>query len=392
MRVDVLKDSECCGCTACESICPVKCISMKPDHLGFLFPYIDDSRCINCGLCRRVCSFNAEYSKLNCFEEPEVYGMRAMSEEQLLKSQSGGAFYILSEEILNRGGVVYGAGFADHFRVVHKRAFTKQDRDEFRFSKYVQSDLRGIFCKVKDDIKSGKQILFTGTPCQIAGLKSYIKYSNMADAGNLLTIDLVCHGVPSPKIWDDYLCFLEKKHKEAVEIVRFRDKTFGWASHIESFKFKNGTIIHAKTFRELFYKHYIVRKSCSNCPFTNLKRTGDITIGDFWGWFKFYSIYNDNKGILLILINTIKGKELFNSISNKIYFVKSNIDNCLQPQLLNPIKLPRDRAVFEQDYLKRGFTYVAKKYSDLGWRFYFNKFMYYPKAFIYSILKILKVK
>ena len=266
---------------------------------------------------------------------------------------------------MESGGVIYGATFNENHIVRHTRATNSLQRDCMRLSKYVQSDLRGVFKRIKEDLRNGKQVLFTGTGCQVAGLKSYIgeKLST-----NLITIDLVCHGVPSPKIWSDYLAYLEKRYKGKIEEACFRNKKYGWKSSYETFIIK-GKEYKRRTSNSLYFSHYSVRESCANCPYTNLRRVGDITIGDFWGWENSHDTFNDNKGISLILINTPKGISVFDDIKDQMDIIESHITESIQPQLQRPITLHPMRAQFIKDYTQNGFVFIGKKYADLGWKF-----------------------
>lgn len=238
--INVDNPADCCGCSACYSICPHDAITMQPDSLGFPYPVLDKEKCVDCGLCEKVCSFNDSYDISNNLKEPIVYGARHNDMSEVETSRSGAAFIAISDYILELGGVVYGAGYTDHFRVVHKRATTRDERNEFKGSKYVQSDMNEIFRQVKQDLKDGLVVLFSGTPCQTSGLNAYVgkKLRN-----NLYLIDIVCHGVPSPYIWRDYLAYLEKKQGAAICWVNFRDKQmYGWTDHHETFKFKKGGV------------------------------------------------------------------------------------------------------------------------------------------------------
>lgn len=234
--IKITNTADCSGCTACASICTHDAITMKPDVLGFLYPEVDETKCTNCGLCEKVCAFNDSYDKSLNYEKPLAYATRHKNMHEVETSQSGAAFIAISDYILDMGGVVYGAGYTDHFRVIHKRATTKKERNEFKGSKYVQSDLTGIFRMVKKDLKDGLTVLFSGTPCQTAGLNAYI---GKRLRENLFLVDLICHGVPSPFIWKDYLTYLEHKHGSSISYVNFRDKKYGWASSHETFNFVN---------------------------------------------------------------------------------------------------------------------------------------------------------
>lgn len=251
--------------------------------------------------------------------------------------------------------------------MVHKRAVNKEQRNEFKGSKYVQSDLGYIFLQVKNDLKDGKVVLFSGTPCQISGLSSYI---GKKLAQNLYLVDIVCHGVPSPYIWRDYIAYYEKKYNRKIISVNFRDKKeYGWHDHKETFTFDNGRKITPpySPFTDLFYKHIILRQSCGKCYFCNTTRPGDITIADFWGWEKNNSKLNaDDKGLSLLLINSRKGLTLFQSANNKLYTFHAQIDNCLQPNLKYPSVLNSQSQDFEELYKKYGFKYVLKKFTNIG--------------------------
>lgn len=367
MRIQIHKD-DCCGCTACASSCPKKAITMKPDPLGFLYPEINNDLCIDCGKCVRVCAFNENYKTPFKLDTIQAYAGKHRDVKEVAKSQSGGAFVVLSDYILSQGGVVYGVGYKDHFRVAHKRATTKMERDEFRGSKYVQSDMTGIFPLVKQDLENGLLVMFTGTPCQVAALASYIGTGRIRE--NLFLMDIVCHGVPGPFVWKEYLTYLEKKEGKKLTSVNFRDKSYkGWRSHVESFTF---SYTYTYTYTYLFYSHINLRYSCGNCPFTNLNRVSDITVSDFWGIEKSRaaSMGADNRGCSLFLVNTKKGASWFSMANKDLEFMPVSIDECMQPQLRHPSKLHPQRAQFEKDFSEKGFAYVRRKYGDVGFRYW----------------------
>lgn len=361
------KKEDCCGCSACANICPKGAITMEADGLGFLYPKIDEAKCIKCGLCKKVCSFNSNYDRSLNLNEPEVYAVRHKDLKEIVTSRSGAVFIALSDWVLNKNGIIYGAGYTGHFRVVHKRAVTKIERDEFKGSKYVQSDLNTVFKQVKNDLENNQYVMFSGTPCQTAGLRAFLKLTGV-NIDKLFLIDIVCHGVPSPYFWRDYIDYIERKNKQKVIEVNFRDKTkFGWTAHKESFKLED---TYTYTYTYTFYQHIMFRRSCGVCHFTNLKRPSDITIGDFWGWQKVDSKFNaDDKGVSLVLLNTEKGKKLFELIKSEINFIKTDTEHCMQPNLQHPSVIHPKRDEFEKDYIKYGFVYVAKKYVNLGWKY-----------------------
>lgn len=361
-----IKPQDCSGCTACKSICPRQCISMKPDGLGFLYPIIDTNICIDCGLCEKVCPFNTEYKTPENLAQSVPFASRQQDIKEVEKSRSGGIFAALSDEILTDGGVIYGAGYDNAFRVLHKRAVTKEQRDEFRGSKYVQSDLTDIFKQVEADLKNNLKVMFTGTPCQTAGLQSFLRLKRI-NRKNLIVCDIVCHGVPAPFIWHDYLKYIEKKEGKKIIGVNFRDKSkFGWTAHKESFKLSD---TYTYTYNYTIYKHIMFRHSCGCCPFTNLRRTGDITLADYWGWEKTdRNINADDKGVSLLLINTEQGKLLYSRIADRVISIQTTLDKCMQPNLSHPSVIHPKRQQFEEYYIKYGFYPAMRKFALMGYK------------------------
>lgn len=361
--IQIKDKSDCCGCTACASICPKDAMTMEPDTLGFKYPKVDLSKCIDCGLCEKVCAFNDSYDKSLNLKEPEIYAVRHKDMHEIETSRSGAAFIAISDFVLENGGIVYGVGYKEHFKVTHKRATTKWERNEFKGSKYVQSDLDGIFRQVKEDLKQGNTVLFSGTPCQTAGLNSYIGKKLRE---NLVLVDIVCHGVPSPYIWRDYLAYVENKYKSKVVKVDFRDKSrIGWSGHIESFVFDNGNKIESKIYTDLFYQHIMLRPSCGYCHYTNFNRPSDFTIADYWGWERINPNFNkDDKGVSLVLINTRKGIDLFRNVLETLDKIQTNLEICLQPNLKKPSILNPQWKKFVRDYKRKGFVYVMYKYRE----------------------------
>lgn len=379
--------SECCGCTACAHVCSHQAITMKPDSLGFLYPSVDMERCVECGLCVQVCAFKKEYDKSLNLQMPFVYAVRHKNETELATSRSGAMFVALSDYVLQQGGVVYGVGYANHFRVVHKRAETKLQCIEFKGSKYVQSDLGGVFAEIKTLLNAGIRVLFSGTPCQTAGLNSFVgkKRRNL-----LILVDIVCHGVPAPYIWDDYLNYIEKKYKSTIVKVDFRDKSVGWSSHKESFVFSNRKkIIHA-VYATLFMKCIMFRPSCGVCPYANTVRPSDITIADYWGWEKISSDFNkDDKGCSLVFLNTEKALVIWDMINKELNYIATDLNHCMQPNLQHPSSLSIHSDGFQQLYELKGFEAVLRKYGDVGCLFLLNRNMVRIKKRILRIWKSL---
>lgn len=384
--IQIKDKADCCGCTACASICPKDAITMEPDTLGFKYPKVDLGKCIDCGLCEKVCAFNDNYDKSRNLKEPEIYAARHKDIHEIETSRSGAAFIAISDYILENGGIVYGVGYKDHFRVAHKRATTKEERNEFKGSKYVQSDLDGIFRQVKEDLKQGNTVLFSGTPCQTAGLNSYIGKKLRE---NLVLVDIVCHGVPSPYIWRDYLSYIEKKYKNEVVKVDFRDKSrIGWSGHIESFILNNGNKIESKIYTNLFCQNIMLRSSCGKCHFANFTRPSDFTLADYWGWQRLSTNFNsDDKGCSLLFINTEKAEHIFNMICNGLNLIETSMEKCTQPNLFRPSKIINNYTNFVKDYDTNGFNIILKKYSILNYNY---KLHMHINSYISSFKNIVK--
>lgn len=380
--IEIRDKSDCCGCTACASICTHNAITMEDDALGFKFPKVNNALCTNCGLCERVCQFKQSYTRFDNFDISEIFLARLKDTSQLKKSQSGGVFFAIASNVIQAGGIVYGAAFNEVWVVTHQRIDNLTDIDKLRMSKYIQSDMQGIFTSVKKDLNDNKVVLFTGTPCQISGLKSFIPIRLHS---NLYCIDIVCHSVPSPKIWKDYVKYLISLRKKGIVDIKFRDKCFGWHGARESFKYDDGSVEYRRTSNTLFFKLLSIRESCTKCPYTNMKRVGDITLGDFWGLPK-NSKFEDNRGVSLVLSNSEKGKKLLMKISDSCIIEPGENYKYLQPQLIEPVKMNPLRQQFLNEYISKGFKYVACKYSDIGWRYKKEKSISMIKKFLKIII------
>ena len=361
MYLDTQKPKECCGCTACMSICPKSAIEMQPDNHGFLAPVIDKGKCIQCDLCRKVCDFNREAVPSNTVIA--AYGMHHKKEEILRSSRSGGAFYMLAQQILDVSGLVWGAAFDDNLNVMHREARTPEELRTLQGSKYVQSNLKDTFKKVKDTLISDRWVLFSGTACQVAGLLSYLNMQNV-ETRKLITCDIICQGVPSPLVFEDYKKYLEEKYNDKLLDFNFRDsKRIGWKGHEESFTFKANNKRYFSRKYTNYYYHYYMRESCFSCKYAGTHRPGDFSLGDFWGVSENYPYFANEEGNSLILINTEKGLHFFDKA--KIYgeILKVDLDKCLQPRLRVPSKRPQNYEQFWEEYETRGYTYCIKKYG-----------------------------
>ena len=312
------------------------------------------------------------------YEHPEV---KHNDINQRVSSRSGGAFVAFSDWILKNKGAIYGAVVCNDFSVRHIRSLNHNGQMMMKKAKYVQSDTSDTFINVKNDLDNCKYVLYTGTPCQIAGLKKYLLTLNV-DTKKLYTCDLICHGVPSPLVWKDYVNYVQSKANKTISHIEFRDKEFGWDSHCESFTFIGTEKKYvSKDYTNLFYKHVMFRPSCYNCKFANTNRVGDITLGDFWGIEKNNEAFNDNKGVSLVLCNTEKGKKLFDMTKRDLKYFSCDINNCLQPTLQRPSTPSNKLNDFWKDYQTKNFKYILNKYSTPDSlipkiKFYIKKIMY----------------
>ena len=343
---------------------------MEEDSEGFKYPKVNVDKCIGCGLCKEVCPIISRKYENNKFN---VYGLKLKNEEERLTSRSGGFFVAISNFILEMGGVVYGAMFDKNFMVIHGRANTIEEAKAFKGSKYVQSDLNEIFIKVKKDLEDGKYVLFSGTGCQISGIKSFLRDINTE---KLILCDIICHGVASPKVYKDFLKFISKGKK--VKNFDFRDKRFGWRAHLETIDFEKGSF-STNYYTNLFYSSLIVRPSCFECRWANLNREADFTLGDFWGIENVNKNFDDNKGVSLIFVNTDRARIIFDKIKENFEFFECNIEDCMQKNLKEPTEEPDNRNIFWEEYNKNGFKYIMKKYAGYSIK---NRFKFLIKNII----------
>ena len=317
---------KCCGCTACYAICKKKCINMLPNDEGFLYPVVDVKKCVNCGLCDKVCPIE---NKIQGVSPIRSVVLRTKVEEDVLNSASGGFSIPLANYVIKNGGVVCGAIINEKHEVQHKLIDNYEDINLIRGSKYVQSYMNNCFQEIKNKIVEGKKVLFFGTPCQVYGLKKYLNY----DYDNLITVDLVCKGVASPKLWEKYLNYREEKQQSKVDYINFRKKNRGYHSADLEIKFKNSSI-YAKNKTDFFMRSYInsicMRKSCYQCNFKGKDRCSDFTIFDAWNATKYTSLKkDDDKGYTNVLIHTNKGNEILNEISNMYKIYESDISKAI---------------------------------------------------------------
>jgi len=367
--ISINKKHDCTGCYACYNACPTQSVSMERDKEGFLYPEVDLDTCIDCDLCKQVCSLlHLKYVNNN----PVAYACHNTDEKIRLESSSGGIFTLIAERIINNNGVVFGAVFDDDFNVFHSCVTEKDKLWAFRGSKYVQSKIGLTYSQAKEFLQQGRQVLFSGTPCQIGGLKSYMG----RDYDNLFCVDIVCHGVPSPKVWQKYVSYREQCARSSARRIAFRRKDEGWKRYSVSFLFKNDTeyrqTFHKDLYMRAFLKNVCLRPSCYVCRFKSLHRQSDITLADFWGIQMILPEMDDDKGTSLVFVNSDKGRLMLEQIRRKMVCKKVDINEAVFYNLAAVKSVPynpkREKFFAELDELP--FDELVRKYcaDSLGAR------------------------
>lgn len=352
----------CCGCTACYHICPVQAISMETDEEGFQYPVVDEEKCIHCNRCKTVCTFQSGYE--SNAKDQLCYGARLKDESILKMSSSGGMFFAFAKHVIERGGIVFGARYNENLEVEHAETESLQGLFGFMGSKYVQSRIDDVFKKIGEYLSAEREVLFSGTPCQNAGLVSYLNGKNISRE-NLWTIDIVCHGVNSPQILGDYVRMVEEATGKKIIKINMRDKSQGWNAKKASFWEENDAIndISDKYPYSRIYSSMLgVRESCFNCIFTNMNRVSDVTLADFWN-IPSNSPMNDDRGVSSVILNTEKGKDWFEKIKSEIDYEEYTVQQIWQPHFEFSAAKPKGRARFWQEYQEKGSNYVIKKYA-----------------------------
>ena len=344
--IQITDKSRCCGCEACVKVCPKHCISFKQDHEGFFYPEANADICIQCGLCEKVCPVLHPYDE----QKPlEVLAAINKDEEVRMESSSGGLFTLLSEKIISQGGAVFGVRFDEQWQAVFDCAETTGELAAFRGSKYIQARVGNSYARCKQYLDNGRQVLFSGTPCQIAGLNHFLRKTYP----NLITVDIICHGVPSPKVWSKYLEELENCGMRVIRNINFRDKHNGWKKFCFNIDFdKQGktsswSCIHNKdSYMRAFLWDLILRPSCYACKAKSGRSQADYTIGDFWGIQYINSKLDDDKGTSVVMLNSNKAKTFFPF--SDVYFSEVLYEEAIipNPAVYESAKIPHHRNSF----------------------------------------------
>lgn len=387
-----LGKEECTGCRLCGDCCPKASISFIEDAEGFFYPNVDDATCVNCGLCSKMCP--ALHTD-KCAPAEKSYAVYANEAEKREAGSSGGFFGLLAEKVLDEGGRVWGAAFGEGFKLAHRKADNRQELLPLLKSKYIQSDLTGVYAQIKSDLRDGVRTLFCGSPCQVNALKNYIG----KNTDNLITTDFVCHGVPNQRLFDESIRWYERKHNVKVDWFQFRYKGWG-VKHPQAFAIRHEGerkvrvgLHYQFPFYFGFQKYMTLRPSCYQCQWACSDRSGDITLGDYWGIEKFVRELNAKDGVSMILCNTPKGYELLNTLKKKggIVVHELTLENavecngCLQGA--SPVKAEREK--FFQHLQEWDFDLVVKEHLTPKRKWIFDLYYGIPKPIRDVVRKVM---
>lgn len=369
----IVDRKDCCGCGACYNTCSQNAISMIADLSGFLYPEINSQTCIDCGACVRSCPILYRDKNTFSLEQQKIYACHNNDVEEWVSSSSGGIFILLADYVKKRGGYIVGASYNSNMKVHHEVSDDEYIIKRFKGSKYVQSEIGKVYSQIKHFLRQDKYVLFTGTPCQVEGLKCYLH----KDYEKLITCDIICSDVPSPRAFRDYISFIEKKYSKRVVNINMKDKTAGWPYAKTRVYFEDGNNIFdtldADLWINLWATELINRPSCENCRFTNYNRPGDVTIGDCWPVFHNKNAFSHPNGISQIMINSEKGQRVFDELKTQMKILPLTKEYAWQSKLEYPIKNNPLSESFWVDYEQLGFAKVIKKYGVYSPLDYYRK-------------------
>lgn len=377
-RIDKLKKIECTGCSACYNICPFQCIEMRTDSEGFLYPFINESICKNCKKCANVCpSINLIGG--NTFKYPKVLAAWNLDKEVRLESTSGGIFSALATAVIEKKGCVIAVKYRSEFLVEHTIIDSVEDIPLVRQSKYIQSEKNNIYIKTKAHLEEGKEVLFVGTPCEIAGLYSFLN----KEYQNLIAVDFVCLGANSPKVFLQYLKMLENRYDSKIKRIWFKNKTYGWNRFSTKVEFENGKYYLKDRDMDYFMRGYIgkdklyIRPSCTKCKYKKIPHLSDITLADFWGIRRKNRKLDSDDGTSLVMLNSDKGVDFFKRIELLVYSIECDLADAIKgnPAIFLSAKISDRREDFFRDLDKMSFDDLIKKYSPISIGFLVKKYV-----------------
>ena len=352
----------CTGCTACVAACPQGCIAMVQDEEGFLHPQIDYALCIECGMCERSCPVLHAPA---IGQESVAFAAKAKEEDILRHSTSGGVFTLLCRWIFEKGGVVFGAAYQGDFSVAHQKIDSAEGLHCLRFAKYTQSVMGDTFAQVRQELEDGRYVLFSGTPCQTAGLKSFLGRTYE----RLVLVDVICHGVPSPEVWAHYVRYRSKADAagELPVSINLRSKCTGWPAYSVEFAYENGAVYRALNREDPYMRGFVndlyLRPSCHDCRFKGQSRCSDFTLGDYWGVWSQLPAYDDQQGTSLVLVHSQRGREIWMEICEGARWQQMPLPDCLaeNPAAVRSPKIPANRGAFWTRYQQEDFSRLIEE-------------------------------
>ena len=355
--------TRCTGCAACACACPAECLTMEADREGFLYPHVQEDMCIRCGACTRVCPVTAPRAVSECVDRQPLTAYAAYANDPAVReaASSGGLFEVLATHVIRLGGVVFGVALDEDGHAVHRYTEDAEGLKPFRGSKYLQSVTGTAYRDARSFLEAGRYVLFSGTPCQIDGLYRYLGRAY----DRLITQDLICHGVPSPAVWDAYLA---KSERARPTDISFRDKTHSWASFSLSYRRADGSVYRKRftddPYMQVFLNNYCLRPTCYACPYKGDHPVADLTLADFWGIDGIAADMNDGKGTSLLLLNTEKGSALFERVLPSLTVKEVDRTLALQgnPSAYASAHRPSDRDAFLDAVFTRSFTHAYRRY------------------------------
>lgn len=362
--INIKDKSKCTGCSACKSICPKNAIEFKDDFAGYRYPVVNIDKCVDCSLCEKVCPIINPVSIEHQFDKPKIKAAWNLDEKIRLNSTSGGLFSALADAFINNGGYVVGAEYDKHFGINHTIISDTRDIEKLRQSKYAQSDLNGVFRKIKTLLINDEKVMFCGSPCQVAGLKKFL----MKEYDNLFLVDFICRGIISQKIYKNYLKSVERHSNSKIEKIHFKNKDFGWNRFSTKISLNNGETYHKDRYTDEYMVGYLkynlyLRPCCHDCKFKTIPRVSDISLGDFWGIGNAKKELDNNKGTSVVIINSEKGESLFDNIKNAIFSEDSTLEQVNEGNacLLNIAPKGKYSDYFYKKFTKMDFIELINK-------------------------------